>query len=68
MFCAPITRFNPTIIERAIATYNMVEMTSATIDGCKIPVTPKAIAKALESAHEDSAQGLVYWERRVEGT
>ena len=56
IFCAPMTGFNPKIIEQAIATYNVAEMTSV-IDGCKIALTLEAIAEALKVPMETEQKG-----------
>ena len=56
MFCAPMTSYSTSIIEEAIATYNVAEMT-AIIDGCTIELTVEAIAEALQVPMEAESKG-----------
>ena len=46
MFCGPNTTHSQTIIEQAINTYDVVDMTTV-IDGCIIELTLEAIVEAL---------------------
>ena len=56
LFCVPMTGYSTSIIEQAIATYNVAEMTIV-IDGCTIELTPEAIAEALKLPMEVESKG-----------
>lgn len=56
LLCAPMTGYCTHIIEQAIATYNVAEMTIV-IDGCTIELTLEAIAKALKVPMEAASKG-----------
>ena len=56
LFCELKIGYNTNIIESAIATYNVVEMTSV-INGCTIELTREAIAEVLEVPMEAESKG-----------